>query len=163
MTRAPWVLPKPARPFPAGDMTAVSTTLGWRLVNPSMPAEWTASLGECNEQLAQRYGITRERQDEFAARSHVLADAAWEAGFYDELVVAVPGVDLGRDEGIRPGSTSQSLARLAPVFRSADQGGTITAGNASPLSDGAAAVLIAGESAGLGTAPLARIAGFSVL
>ncbi len=162
MTRAPWVLPKPSRAFPAGDVTAVSTTLGWRLVNERMPAEWTASLGECNEQLAERCSITRERQDEFAARSHVLADAAWEAGFYDELVVAVPGVDLVRDEGIRPGSTAESLARLKPVFRSPDQGGTITAGNASPLNDGAAAVLIAGEGADVGVAPLARIAGRGV-
>src|SRR5204862_5254051 len=86
MTRAPWVLPKPDRAFPAGNATAVSTTLGWRLVNGKMPAEWTVSLGEANEQLADRFGISRERQDEFAARSHNLADAAWEAGFYDDLV-----------------------------------------------------------------------------
>ena len=159
MTRAPWVLPKPSRGYPAGNVTAVSTTLGWRLVNERMPAEWTVSLGEANEMLAERFAIGRERQDEFAVRSHVLADKAWSAGSYDDLVVGVPGVDLARDEGLRPDSTTASLAGLKPAFRSAEQGGTITPGNASPLNDGAAAVLIASADAGLGTAPLARIAG----
>ncbi len=110
MTRAPWVLPKPARAFPAGDTTAVSTTLGWRLVNERMPKEWTISLGECNEQLQDRFGISRERQDAFAARSHELADAAWTAGFYDDLVTPVDGVELARDESIRPGTTAEKLA-----------------------------------------------------
>src|SRR3954454_13249671 len=109
MTRAPWVLPKPARGFPAGNVEAVSTTLGWRLVNERMPAEWTVSLAEANEQLADRFSISRERQDEFAARSHNLADAAWSSGFYDDLVVAVPGADLRRDESIRSGSTPEAL------------------------------------------------------
>src|SRR3954466_16242959 len=77
MTRAPWVLPKPSRAFPAGNVTAVSTTLGWRLVNQNMPEEWTVSLGEANEMLGEKFAISRERQDEFAARSHRLADAAW--------------------------------------------------------------------------------------
>jgi acetyl-CoA acyltransferase len=157
MTRAPWVLPKPSRAFPAGNVTAVSTTLGWRLVNERMPAEWTASLGECNEQLAQRFGITRERQDEFAARSHNAATAAWEAGHYDDVVVAVEG--LARDEGIRPGSTAEKLAGLKPSFRTLEEGGTITAGNASPLSDGASAVVLGSADAAVGSAPLARIAG----
>lgn len=159
MTRAPWVLPKPSRAFPAGNATAVSTTLGWRLVNDRMQPEWTASLGECNEQLAERLGIGRERQDEFAARSHVLADEAWNAGRYDDLVVPVPGVDLARDEGIRPGSTPEKLGGLKPSFRSVEQGGTITAGNASPLNDGAAAVLLGAEGAVPGLEPLARVAG----
>ncbi|WP_134765200.1 thiolase family protein [Nocardioides sp. 1609] len=156
MTRAPWVLPKPSRPFPAGDVAAVSTTLGWRLVNARMPAEWTVSLGEANEVLADRFSISRERQDEFAARSHNLADAAWEAGFYDDLVVPVPGVELARDEGIRPGSTVEKLAGLTPSFR---RDGTITAANASPLNDGASAVLLAVEGAEVGVDPLARVAG----
>lgn len=158
MTRAPWVLPKPARAYPAGDMTAVSTTLGWRLVNARMPAEWTASLGECNEQLADRFGISRQRQDEFAVRSHTLAHAAWEAGRYDDLVVPVPDTDLARDEGIRPDSDPERLAGLQPSFR---RSGTITAGNASPLSDGASALLLGSAAASerIGTAPLARIAG----
>jgi acetyl-CoA acyltransferase len=165
MTRAPWVLPKSAKPFPAGDVTAVSTTLGWRLVNPRMPKEWTVSLGESNEQLRERFGISRERQDEFAARSHQLAHAAWESGFYDDLVAPVDGVDLTRDEGIRPGSTPQVLAGLKPVFRTPEQGGTITAGNASPLNDGASAVLLGSEkaAAAIGTDPLARIAGRGVM
>ena len=162
MTRAPWVLPKPSRAFPAGNVTAVSTTLGWRLVNERMAPQWTVSLGEANEALGERYAISRERQDAFAARSHQLAHAAWEAGFYDDLVLAVPGVDLVRDEGIRPGSSVETLAALRPSFRSGEQGGTITPGNASPLNDGASAVLIAGEDAGLGRAPLARIAGRGV-
>ncbi|MBC3762661.1 thiolase family protein [Quadrisphaera oryzae] len=161
MSRAPWVLPKPERAYPAGDVTAASTTLGWRLVNPAMPGEWTASLGECNEQLAQRLQISRERQDEFAARSHQLAAKAWADGFYGDLVVDVDGVQLARDECVRDGSTPQTLARLKPSFRSPADGGTITAGNASPLTDGAAALLIGSEAAAdvLGTAPLARIAG----
>ncbi|MFE9445245.1 thiolase family protein [Streptomyces sp. NPDC006602] len=165
MTRAPWVLPKSAKPFPAGDVTAVSTTLGWRLVNPRMPKEWTVSLGEANEQLHERFGISRERQDEFAARSHQLAHAAWESGFYDDLVVPVEGVDLARDEGIRAGSTPEVLAGLRPVFRTAEQGGTITAGNASPLNDGASAVLLGSEkaAAAIGADPVARIAGRGVM
>lgn len=87
MTRAPWVLPKPDRAFPARDVTAVSTTLGWRMVSPAMPGEWTVLLGERNEQLQERFSISRERQDDFAARSHWLAAAAWDDGFYDDLVL----------------------------------------------------------------------------
>jgi len=79
----------PAARTPFGRFTAVSTTLGWRLVNPRMPREWTVSLSECNEQLRENYGVSRQRQDAFAARSHRLAHAAWEEGFYDDLVVAV--------------------------------------------------------------------------
>lgn len=158
MTRAPWVLPKPDRAFPARDVTAVSTTLGWRLVNPRMPVEWTVSLGEANEQLAEELGISRERQDEFAAQSHHLAHTAWEAGFYDDLTTHVPGTDLIRDESIRPESTADSLSRLKPSFR---DDGTITAGNASPLSDGASALLLGSLDAAdrLGRDPIARIAG----
>src|SRR5213075_572802 len=124
MTRAPWVLPKPTRAFPAGDVTAVSTTLGWRFVNPAMPGQWTVSLGEANEQLQERFGISRERQDAFAARSHQLAHRAWEEGFYDDLVVQVKDSEVLRDEGIRPNSTPDDLAHLKPAFR---KNGTITA------------------------------------
>jgi acetyl-CoA acyltransferase len=102
MTRAPWVLPKPDRAFPAHDVTAVSTTLGWRLANPAMPAEWTVSLGEANEQLQGEFGIDRARQDAFAARSHRLAHTAWAEGFYDDLVVPVPDTELTCDEGSGP-------------------------------------------------------------
>jgi acetyl-CoA acyltransferase len=158
MTRAPWVLPKSEKPFPAGNLTAVSTTLGWRLVNKNMSPAWTVSLGEANEQLQQELGISRERQDEFAARSHRLADQAWSSGFYDDLTVAVEGTDLIRDESIRPGSTPEVLARLKPSFR---PDGSITAGNASPLNDGASAVLLGSGAAAdrLGREPLGRIAG----
>lgn len=161
MSRAPWVLPKPHRPFPAGDVTAVSTTLGWRLINPRMPEEWTVSLGEANEQLQERFGISRERQDEFALRSHRLAATAWDEGFYDDLVTPVPvrkGDDVARDEGVRPDSTLESLAGLKAVFRAE---GTITAGNSSPLSDGASAALLGSEAAAdrIGRDPIARIVG----
>jgi acetyl-CoA acyltransferase len=154
MSRAPWVLPKPARGFPAGNETLVSTTLGWRLVNPRMPEEWTVSLGECNEQLADALGIGRERQDAFAVASHQRAAQAWDDGFYDDLVLPVDG--LARDECVRPDASLESLAGLKPAFRT---DGTITAGNASPLNDGAAALLIAGETTATGLPPLARIAG----
>ncbi|MDH6573748.1 acetyl-CoA acetyltransferase family protein [Streptomyces sp. SAI-117] len=165
MSRAPWVLPKPARGFPAADVTAVSTTLGWRLVNKRMPKEWTVSLGEANEQLVDRFGISRERQDAFAVRSHTLAEQAWNAGFYDDLIVPVvterDGTAVERDEGVRPDSTVETLARLKPAFR---PNGAITAGNASPLNDGASAVLLgsADAAARIGAAPLARIAGRGV-
>ena len=154
MSRAPWVLPKPARGFPAGNETLVSTTLGWRLVNARMPAEWTASLGECNEQLADALGIARERQDAFAVTSHQRAAQAWDDGFYDDLVLPVDG--LTRDECVRPDASVETLAGLKPAFR---PDGSITAGNASPLNDGAAALLIGGETAATGLPPLARIAG----
>ena len=153
MTRAPWVMMKPR---PAQDASLVSTTLGWRLVNRDLPAEWTVSLGEANEQLQQKFSISRERQDEFALRSHRLAQQAWDEGFYDELVTPVSG--LAKDEGIRASSTLEKLATLKPVFR---PDGTITAANASPLNDGASGVLLGSEAAGerLGLTPQARIAG----
>jgi acetyl-CoA acyltransferase len=159
MTRAPWVLPKTEKPYPAGDLALASTTLGWRLVNPAMPSEWTVSLGEATEQLRERHDISRERQDAFAARSHHLADEAWRSGFYDDLVVPVPGVDLARDESIRADTTTERLAGLRTSFRA--KGGTVTAGNASPLNDGASAVLLGSAAAAdeLGLAPIARIAG----
>ena len=158
MTRAPWVLAKPDRAFPARDLAAVSTTLGWRLVNPAMPSEWTVSLGEANEQLGAELAISRERQDEFAARSHRLAHRAWEAGFYDDLTTPAPGASLARDESIRPETTAETLAGLRTSFR---DDGTITAGNASPLNDGASAVLLgsAAAASALDREPLARVAG----
>ncbi|WP_181722659.1 thiolase family protein [Nocardia gipuzkoensis] len=158
MTRAPWVLSKPSRAYPAANTELVSTTLGWRLVNPAMPQHWTVSLGESNEQLGELHGVGRDRQDKFAARSHQLAHAAWEAGFYDDLVVGIPGTELASDEGIRPDSTAATLAKLRPSFRA---NGTITAGNASPLSDGASAVLLGSAAAAdrLGRTPLTRVAG----
>ena len=158
MTRAPWVLMKPDRPFPASDVTAVSTALGWRLINKRMATEWTVSLGEANEQLREKFDISRERQDAFAYRSHQLAQQAWENGFYDDLVTSIPDVVLSRDENIRADTTPEKLAKLKPSFR---PDGTITAGNASPLNDGASALLIGSDSVAdvIGREPTARIAG----
>ncbi|PXX60969.1 acetyl-CoA acyltransferase [Nocardia tenerifensis] len=158
MSRAPWVMAKPPTGFPAADATLHSTTLGWRLVNPAMPERWTVTLGEGTEALADRFGIDRGAQDEFAARSHRLAAKAWDTGFYDDHVVAVPGTELSRDEPIRPDTTVARLAALRPSFRAA---GTVTAGNASPLSDGACALLLGDETLAdrIGAPPLARIAG----
>ncbi|MUN62320.1 acetyl-CoA C-acyltransferase [Kocuria sediminis] len=161
MSRAPWVLPKTEKPYPAGDLALASTTLGWRLVNKNMNPEWTVSLGEATEQLAARHGITRERMDEFAYTSHQRTQQAWDEGFYDDLTVAVPGTELTRDESVRASSTVEKLAGLRTVFRTSEQGGTVTAGNASPLNDGASAALLGSEKAAelTGLAPLARIAG----
>ncbi|MBN8870808.1 MAG: thiolase family protein [Solirubrobacterales bacterium] len=157
MSRAPWVVPKPARGFPHSDETMHSTTLGWRMVNPEMPSEWTVSLGECAEILAERYSISREAQDEFALRSQQAADRAWSEGLFDDEVFQVPGTELDRDQGIRPETTPEGLARLKPVFRA---GGTVTAGNSSQLSDGASVVLMADQDGldRLGAKPRARIA-----
>ncbi|MFG2616395.1 thiolase family protein [Streptomyces sp. NPDC048507] len=158
MTRAPWVVQKPERAFPAGHQQMWSTTLGWRMTNPRMPAEWAGSLGEGAELIAEKHGITREAQDLFALESHRKAAAAWTAGLYDGEVVAYPRTDLLRDESIREGSTPESLARLGPAFRD-DGSGTVTAGNSSPLNDGAAALLLTDEAglAATGREPLARI------
>ncbi|MFD9893106.1 thiolase family protein [Amycolatopsis sp. NPDC059027] len=158
MSRSPLVMPKPEKAFPNSNQTLYSTALGWRMVNPEMPEQWTISLGESTERLAERYGIGREEQDEFAVRSHRNAARAWDEGFYDNHVVPVEGVELTRDEGIRADSSTEKLAKLKTVFRPQ---GTVTAGNASPLNDGASALLLGDEAAAtrLGTAPLARIAG----
>ncbi|MFI0419312.1 thiolase family protein [Spongiactinospora sp. 9N601] len=154
MSRAPWVMAKPERGYARGPQTLHDTALGWRMVNPEMPEQWTAALGEGAEILADRYSLTREAQDAFALRSHHNAAAAWDRGVYADEIV--PIADLDRDEGIRPDATPESLGKLKPVFR---RDGTVTAGNASPLSDGAAALLL-GDEAGAATAgktPLARI------
>ncbi len=156
MSRAPWVVQKPSRAYPVGHEQMHSTTLGWRMTNPRMDGRWTVALGETAEILAERFAISREEQDAFAVRSHQRAAAAWDAGRYDAEIVPVPGVDLARDEGIRPDSTMDALAGLSPVFRS--EGGTVTAGNSSPLNDGASMLLIGSEGA-LDAEPLARITG----
>jgi acetyl-CoA acetyltransferase family protein len=155
MSRAPWVLLKPSRAYPAGHETLHSSTLGWRMVNPRMPEQWTISLGASAEKLAGMYSISREAQDAFALRSHQLAIRAYDEGLLAE-VVAVPGVELERDEAIRADSTLAKLAELPAAFT---DGGTVTAGNSSPLNDGAAMTLIGDEQAGrlLGREPLARI------
>lgn len=153
MSRAPWVFLKPEKPYPAGHETMYSTTLGWRMVNPTMPDQWSVPLGETAEILADRYGISRQDQDAFALRSHLLAANAWDSGIYENEVVPVPGVNLPRDECIRADSTLESLGALKPAFR---ETGSVTAGNSSPLNDGAGALVIGAENA-LDCEPLARI------
>ena len=152
MSRAPWVT------LDRDGEELVSTTLGWRLVNPAMPVLWTSSLGEGAELLAERYKISRDDQDAFALVSHRKAAAAWDAGRFAGEVVEVAGAALDADECIRRDTSLEALARLRPVFR--EDGGSVTAGNASPLADGAAALLLAGEDvvAETGRRPLARIA-----
>ncbi|NNN29124.1 acetyl-CoA C-acyltransferase [Streptomyces sp. S3(2020)] len=164
MTRAPYVLPKNDRPFPARHTELYSTTLGWRMVNPAMPPQWTVPLGESAELIADKHGISREQQDAFALASHQKAATAWKNGLYDAevLSVSVPQrkgepVPFDRDECVRENASLEEMAKLKPSFRPA--GGTVTAGNASPLNDGAAALLLADEE-GLretGREPLARV------
>ncbi len=105
MTRAPWVLPKPSKAYPTGHEQLWNSALGWRMVNVRMPAEWTIALGEGAEVLADKYAISREEQDVFAAGSHQRADAAWRAGAFDREIVPVDGGDLERDECIRADCT----------------------------------------------------------
>jgi acetyl-CoA acetyltransferase family protein len=156
MSRAPWVLLKTERPFPQQHQQLHSSTLGWRMVNPRMPEQWTISLGASAEKLAEIYSIPREAQDEFALRSHQRALAAWESGFYEQWVVPVPDTELERDENMRADTTLEKLARLKPAFV---EGGSVTAGNSSPLNDGAGALLLGDERAAeeIGRAPLARV------
>jgi len=156
MTRAPWVLLKPWRPYPPGNETLHSTTLGWRMVNPLMDPRWTISLGESAEKLSTIHGISREAQDRFALRSHRLAAQAFDEGVLTEIV-PVPGVALERDEGIRTDTSLEKLGELPPAFV---PGGTVTAGNSSPLSDGASMILLGDERARIllgGREPLARV------
>lgn len=158
MSRAPWVLARPVQAFPHGPETLHSTALGWRMTNPAMPDHWTVTLGEGAEILADQFSISRDEQDAFAVESHQRAAAAWDQGRYDAEVVLVDGTDLTRDECIRADCSMEGLARLTPAFR---PGGTVTAGNASPMNDGAAALLMASDI-GLvalgGPSPLARVA-----
>ncbi len=155
MSRAPWILPKPSKAFPATNETLYSSALGWRMVNPRMPSQWTISLGESVDRLCEAQGIGRDAQDQFALRSHQLAAKAYADGVFAE-VVPVPNVELTQDEGIRPDSSLEKLAKLKPAFV---EGGTVTAGNSSPLNDGASAILFGAQAsaAPLGRAPLARV------
>ncbi|MEU6510909.1 acetyl-CoA C-acyltransferase, partial [Streptomyces sp. NPDC046942] len=144
MTRAPYVLPKSDRPFPAGHAELYSTTLGRRMVNPRMDPQWTIPLGESAELIADKHKISREQQDEFALASHRKATVAGEQGLFDVESAPVPvpqrkgePVAFAADECVRPDASLAAMARLKPSFRSV--GGTVTAGNASPLNDGAAA------------------------
>ncbi|KJL36105.1 thiolase family protein [Microbacterium azadirachtae] len=155
MSRAPFVMEKSAKAWPAvGNQTLWNTAIGWRMVNPGLPAHWTISNGASAEKIARERGISREDQDSFAVRSHRLAAQAWAEGVYADEVVQVPGAELRRDEGIRDDTSVPRLAALRALF-AAD--GSVTAGNSSPINDGASAVLIGAEGA-LDAEPLARIA-----
>ena len=158
MSRAPFVLEKATKPFPSGNQQLWNTSIGWRMVNPRLRADWTISNGESADKLAEIYHISREAQDQFAVRSHRLAAAAWDGGMYDTEIVQVEGSELPRDEGIRADSTVETLAGLKPAF---NRVGTVTAGNSSPINDGASAALVGGEGV-LGAEPLARVAGRGV-
>ncbi len=164
MSRAPWVMQKPDRAWPRGAPEVADTALGWRFTNPRLPADWTVTMGETAEVVARRYGITREMQDEFAVESQRRAAAAGAAGAFDDELVAVPTADglvVARDEHPRPGTTALGLAGLPPAFV---REGTVTAGNASGLNDGAAALAVVSAAAAreAGTAPLARIVATAV-
>jgi acetyl-CoA acyltransferase len=153
MSRAPFVLPKPDVPFPAHAQLH-HTQVGWRMVNPAFPADWTQPLGVCAEQVATELGIGRQEQDAWALRSHELADRAWRDGLHDGFVEPLGGV--ARDESIRPDTTAEKLSKLEPAF---SVGGTVTAGNASPINDGAAAVLVGSRALvdELGVTPLGTV------
>lgn len=167
MTRAPWVLEKPSKAWSKPGQL-VDSALGWRLVNPNMvlldAGDATLSLGECTEKLAASLGISREESDEYAVRSQRLASDAWQRGDFDAevLPINVGRADVvDRDETVRPETDLAGLARLRPVF---SQRGVVTAGNASPLSDGASSIVVASELA-VAThqlRPRARIVGYAV-
>ena len=165
MSRAPWVVPKPETALPRGAQTMYDTTLGWRMVNPRMAELYsTESMGETGENVAERYGVSREDQDAFALRSHQRAVAAAEEGRFAEEIVPVELNGDGafeRDEGPRPDTSLEKLAKLKPSFK---EGGTVTAGNSSTLNDGAACLVIGSERGAeqLGAEPLARIVAFGV-
>ena len=154
MSRAPYVVEKSPRPWPAvGNQTLWNTAIGWRMTNPQLPENWTISNGEAAEKTAREWNLSREEQDAFAVRSHQLAATAWADGMYEREIVQVPGAELARDEGIRDDSSLEKLARLKPLFAS---DGTVTAGNSSPINDGASAVLLAREGI-IDAEPLARV------
>ena len=159
MSRAPFVVEKSSKPWPAvGNQTMWNTSIGWRMTNPALREDWTISNGASAEKLAELYDISREAQDAFTLRSHQLAAAAWDAGVYDGEIVQVPGAELARDEGIRADTSLEKLAGLRPLFA---KNGSVTAGNASSINDGASAVLLGSEGA-LDIDPLARITGRGV-
>jgi 3-oxoadipyl-CoA thiolase len=164
MSRAPLVMLKPERGFPRGNGELVDTTIGWRFINPSLSERYsTESMGETAENVAERYGVSREDQDGFALESHRRAIAAAEAGRFDDEIVTVDvpqpkgdPVTIHADEGPRPDTSLERLAALKPIFR---KGGTVTAGNASQINDGAACVVVTSDERAreLGREPLARI------
>ncbi len=169
MSRAPWVTLKPTEVPARGAPESADSLLGWRFVNPKMPEEWTVSLGETAEIVAEEFGVAREDQDAFSLASQRRAAAAIEAGHFDAEIVPVEvpqrrGAPLvvRQDEHPRTDTTAEMLAALRPAFRK--QGGTVTAGNASGLNDGASALLVASGAAAerAGVRPLARIVASAV-
>ncbi|MXX01662.1 MAG: thiolase family protein [Acidimicrobiia bacterium] len=166
MSRAPFVITKPERAYGVGAPQIVDTVLGWRLVNPRMQAMYSPiSMGETAEEVASKYGVTRADQDRFALTSHRRAISAQQGGRFDDEMVPIEAPVLPKkrttamiasDQGPRPNASMEALANLPPVFR---EGGTVTAGNSSPLNDGAAGVILA-TAAGLeraGLSPMARL------
>ncbi|HEY1976771.1 MAG TPA: acetyl-CoA C-acyltransferase [Candidatus Baltobacteraceae bacterium] len=165
MTRAPYVLPKSETPF-GRKQELFDTVLGWRMVNPKMPREWTISLGETAEKVAEQYGISRAEQDRFAYDSQLKCKAAMNRDAFDDEIVPVvvsagqrnrtTDVTVAKDEHPRPDTTLESLAKLKPAFK---DGGTVTAGNSSGINDGAAAVLLceAETARRLNWRPMARV------
>jgi acetyl-CoA acyltransferase len=171
MSRAPYVLAKPEEGFPRRAPAMHDSSLGWRFVNPRMRERFEPqSMGETAENVAERYGVARADQDRFALESHAKAAAAWDAGAFDREVVPVTvppahkraeATSFTRDECIRRDGSPEKLAALEPVFR---EGGTVTAGNSSPMNDGAAAVLLASDAwvRRSGARPLARVVATAV-
>lgn len=169
MSRAPFVMPKPERAYPTGDVTVFDTTLGWRFPNPKLAELFPLEgMGETAENIYERMSISREEQDTFAYESHLRAVNAQRAGRFDDEIVPVSVAQrrgdplwVVHDEHPRPDTSPERLAQLRPVFR---KNGTVTAGNASGINDGAAAILLAGEEAvaGQGLQPLARIVSMAV-
>jgi len=169
MTRSPYVMLKPDKPFARGDQPLVDSCLGWRFVNPKLAARhYPYSMGETAENVAERCQVSREAQDAFAAESQRRAGVALAEGRFAAEIVPVPvqvrdGTEhVATDEHPRPGTTAIDLARLKPVFR---EGGSVTAGNSSGINDGASAVLVVEESRAseLGLRPKARILGSAVV
>ncbi|RBW70100.1 thiolase family protein [Bacillus taeanensis] len=169
MTRAPYVMMKPHLVSARGNQTLHDTTIGWRLVNPKLVEMYPPiSLGETAENVANKYGVSREEQDEFAVMSQQKAQQAIESGrFKDEIVpISVPQrkadpLTFDRDEHIRPGTTLEKLAKLPPAFK---EGGSVTAGNSSGINDGASALLVMERETAenLGLKPLARVVASAV-
>jgi 3-oxoadipyl-CoA thiolase len=153
MTRAPYVMPKADKAYDRAPKM-FDTTLGWRMINPNMPAEYTISMGETAENVAEKYAIGREEQDAFALASQQKTKAAVERGVFAAEIVALP--QLAADEHPRPQTTAADLAKLKPAFK---KNGTVTAGNSSGVNDGAAALLLcsADVAAKNGWQPLARV------
>ena len=168
MTRSPWVLAKPPSGWERGTHELQDSTLGWRFVNPRMPNDWTISLGETAERVADGCLVSRQDQDVFGLRSHRLAVAAIESGAFDAQLVPVTvpqgsgdPVIVDRDEHPRPDTSAEALAKLRPAFR---PGGSVTAGNSSGINDGASALVLveADQLRALGLRPMARIVSTAV-